>query len=90
LARLLLHFEFLKAAQYAPPWLKREMTGRKKDDGWIWLVAEVVGVLLLFGLIWPQSRQMICAVGVPAVGAISIAGTGLIGFGIYRFVTRAQ
>ena len=89
LARLLLHFESMKAAQYPPPWLRREMTGRRKDDDWIWLVAEVVGALLLFGLIWPQSREMICAVGLPAVCAVSIAGAGLIGIGFYRLVTRS-
>jgi len=66
------------------------MARRRKDDDWIWLVAELIGVLLLFGLISPQTRQMICAVGVLAVCAVSIAGTGLIGFGIYRFVTWSQ
>ena len=66
------------------------MAGRRKDEGWSWLVAELIGVLLLFALISPQTRQMICAVGVLAVCAVSIGGTGLIGFGIYRFVIRSQ
>ena len=55
------------------------MRDRRRDDDWIWLVAELIGVLLLFGLMWPESRQMIFAAGAPAVCAISIAGTGLIG-----------
>ncbi len=90
MARMLLHLEVLKAAWAARPRSKREMNDRRQDDDWIWLVAEVIGVLLLFGLMWSESRQMIFAAGVPAVCAISIAGTGLIGFGIYRFVTRSQ
>ena len=89
MARLLLHFELLKAAQDAPPWSKREMTGRRRDGDWIWLVAELIGVLMLYGLFSPRSRQVIHAAGVPAVCAVSIAGIGLIGFGIYRFVTRS-
>jgi hypothetical protein len=89
-ARLLLLLERFEAASYAPPWTSREMARRRKDDDWIWLVAQLIGVLLLFGLISPQTRQMICAVGVLAVCAVSIAGTGLIGFGIYRFVTWSQ
>ena len=66
------------------------MARRRKDGDWIWLVAELIGVLLLYGLMSPQTRQMICAVGVLAVCAVSIAGTGLIGFGICRFVARSQ
>jgi hypothetical protein len=66
------------------------MRGRRQNDDWIWLVAELMGVLVLFGLIWPQTRQVICAVGVLAVCIVSITGTGLIGFGIYRFVSRSQ
>ena len=90
MARLLLCFEVVKAAEYAPPWTKREMASRRRDEGWSWLVAELIGVLLLFGLISPQTRQMICSVGVLAVCAVSIGGIGLIGFGIYRFVIRSQ
>ena len=66
------------------------MRARRQHDDWIWLAAELMGVLVLFGLISPQIRQVICAAGVLAVCAVSIAGTGLIGFGIYRFVTRSQ
>ena len=66
------------------------MERRRKDDDWIWLVAQLIGVLLLFGLISPQIRQMICAIGIFAVCALSIAVAGLIGFGIYRFVTRSR
>jgi hypothetical protein len=66
------------------------MRDRRRDGDWIWLIAELVGVLLLFGLISPEIRQTICAAGVLAVCAVSIAGTGLIGFGIYRFVARSQ
>lgn len=66
------------------------MARRRKDDDWIGLVAQLIGVLFLFGAISPQFRQMIFAIGIFAVCALGIAVAGLIGFGIYRFVTRSR
>jgi len=63
---------------------------RKKDDDWIGLVAQLAGVLILLGLISPQVRQTITAVGFVAVCLVGVAMVGLIGFGIYRWATRYQ
>jgi len=54
---------------------------RKRDDGWIGLVAQLAGVVILLSLISPQVRQTISAVGFIAVCLLAVAVVGLIGFG---------
>lgn len=66
------------------------MTTRRKHDDWIWVIAESLGVLLLFALISPHTRQVLYAAGLLPVCLVSITGTSLIGYGIYRFVTWSQ
>jgi hypothetical protein len=90
LARLLLHFEYFGAVQCVPLWTKREMARRRDDNDWICLVAQIGGALLLLSLFSPQTRQIIFTLGTLAVCAVGIAGSGLIGFGICRFVTRSR
>ncbi len=63
---------------------------RKRDDDWIGLVAQLVGLVVLLSLISPQVRQMISAIGLIAICFLCLAVIGLIGFGIFRFATRAQ
>src|SRR6266567_1455756 len=63
---------------------------RKREDDWIGVVAQLVGLMVLLSLISPQVRQMISAVGLIAICFLCLAVVGLIGFGIYRFATRAQ
>jgi hypothetical protein len=66
------------------------MARRRKDDDWIWLVTQLSGALVLLSLISPQTQEAICAIGVGGACALGIAAAGLIGFGIYRFVTGSQ
>lgn len=53
-------------------------------------VAQLVGVVLLLGLISPQGRQMISGIGFIAICIVGVLFVGLIGFGVYRFATRSQ
>lgn len=53
-------------------------------------VAQLVGVVLLLGLISPQGRQMISGIGFIAICISAVLFLGLIGFGVYRFATRSQ
>lgn len=53
-------------------------------------VAQLVGVVLLLGLISPQGRQMLSGIGFIAICIVGVLFVGLIGFGVYRFATRSQ
>lgn len=66
------------------------MARRRKDDEWIGLVAQVVGVALLLGLISIQVRQILSAIELIAVCVAAIAIIGLFGFGVYKFSSRSK
>jgi hypothetical protein len=53
-------------------------------------VVQVSGVVMLFGLISPQGRQIISGIGFLAICILGVSLFGLIGFGVYRFLTRSQ
>lgn len=53
-------------------------------------VAQLVGGVLLLGLISPQVRQMIAGLGFIAICLLGVMVVGLAGFGAYRFATRSQ
>lgn len=53
-------------------------------------VAQLIGVVLLLGLISPQGRQLISGIGILAIWALGLVIVGLIGFGVYRYATRSQ
>lgn len=53
-------------------------------------VAQLVGGVLLLGLISPQVRQMIAGLGFIAICLLGVMVVGLVGFGAYRFATRSQ
>jgi HJR/Mrr/RecB family endonuclease len=66
------------------------MARRRKDDDWIALVAQLGGLVVLLSLISPQARQAISAFGVLAFCLLGLIVVGLIGFCVYRLVTRSQ
>jgi len=63
---------------------------RKRDDDWIGPVAQLAGGVMLLSLISPQVRQTLSVAGFIAICLLALAVVGLIGFGIYRYATRAQ
>lgn len=63
---------------------------RRRDDAWIGLVAQLAGFAVLLSFLSPQVRQAIWAFGFIAICLLGVAIIGLIGFGIYRYATRAQ
>lgn len=63
---------------------------RTRDGDWIGLAAQLAGVIILLSLISPQARQTISAAGGMATCLLGLAVAGLIGFGLYRWLTRSQ
>jgi hypothetical protein len=63
---------------------------RKIDDDWIELIVKLGGFVMMIFVITPQGRQMLAAFGVLAVCAVGLGLVGLIGFVIYRIVTRSK
>jgi restriction system protein len=63
---------------------------RKRDDDWIGLVAQLVGMVFLLSLISPQVRHTISAIGFIAICLLGVVVIALIGFGVYRWATRSQ
>ena len=53
-------------------------------------VAQLVGGVLLLGLISPQARQIIAGLGFIAICFLGVMVVGLVGFGAYRFATQSQ
>jgi len=66
------------------------MARRRKEADLIELVIPLVGLVALLSLISPQARQIISTFGLIAVWLLVLAVVGLVGFGLYRFVTRSQ
>lgn len=67
------------------------MGRRTNTDGvWIGLAAQLAGLAILLGLISPQVRQAISAIGFIAVCFLGITVFGLIGFGMCRWSTRSR
>jgi hypothetical protein len=63
---------------------------RKKDNDFIGLVAQFIGLVALLSLISPQVRQAIFTIGFLGVCLLGLVVIGLIGFGIYRFAIGSQ
>lgn len=63
---------------------------RRRDDDWIWPVAQLLGLLFFLGMLSPQLRQAMFALGFLAICALSVAMIGLICFVVYRLAIRAQ
>jgi hypothetical protein len=63
---------------------------RRREDHWIAPVAQLLGLLFILGMLSPQVRQAMFALGFLAICALIVAMIGLIGFVVYRFATRAQ
>lgn len=63
---------------------------RKRNDDWIGIVARLVGVLVLLSFLSPDVRHAVSAFGFLAVCLVGVSVVGLIGFGIYRRVSREK
>jgi Restriction endonuclease/Topoisomerase DNA binding C4 zinc finger len=78
------------AVGIAPAAFWGNMARKTKQPDRVGMVAQFPGTVLLLGLILPQVRQTILAVGIIAVAVVGLAVLGLIGFGVYRLATRSQ
>jgi len=61
-----------------------------RDEDWIMLLPKVAGVLLLFGLISPQGRQLLSAIESTFTLMLVAAVGGLFCIGAYRWMTRSE
>jgi len=73
--------------QYPGSRMARSRTG---DGAWVGLAAQLAGGVILLSLVSPQARQTISAAGGMAICLLGLAVVGLIGFGLYRWLTRSQ
>jgi hypothetical protein len=70
--------------------LRQNMARRRKNDDWIALVAQLGGLVVLLSLISPQARQALSAIGVLAFCLLGLIIVSLVGFCVYRILTRSQ
>jgi len=66
------------------------MASRTNKSRWIGAVAQIAGLILLLGLVSPQLRQAIFALGFIAVLIVGLAVIGIIGFSVFRFFIRSR
>jgi hypothetical protein len=60
------------------------MARRRQETDVIGLIVQLVGLVLLIGLVFPAVRRSIAALGFIAMGLSVLVVVGLVGFGIYR------
>jgi restriction system protein len=60
------------------------MARRRKEDEVLTMVAQLVGLAILFVIIFPQGRQLLSALALPAIVFFILACFGLAAFIIYR------
>ena len=64
------------------------MARRRRDDDWIWPVAQLVGLFVALGFIYPPFRQVVVGVGSPFVVVLVVVVVGVLGLGTCRLLAR--
>ena len=60
---------------------------RRRDDDWVWPLAQLAGVVVLASMLIPGIRQMVFAIGWIAFILFGLAIVGLVFVGIFRLAT---
>lgn len=66
------------------------MAQRKKDDDWIWAIAQLAGLFVALGFIYPPFRQTISAFGSLLVALLILVLVAVLGLVLYRIATRSK
>lgn len=66
------------------------MARRRNDDDWIWAIAQLAGLFVLLGFVYPPIRKTIFALGSLVVGVLILLFIALLGLVAYRIATRAK
>jgi len=66
------------------------MARRKKDDDWIWAIAQLGGLFVALGFIYPPFRQTIFAFGSFLLALLILLIVAVLGLAIYRITTRSK
>src|SRR6266851_207113 len=64
------------------------MARRRRNDDWIWPVAQLVGLLMGLSLIYPPFRQVVVGIGSIVLSVVVIAVVLIFGVGIYKLASR--
>lgn len=60
---------------------------RRRDDDWVWPIAQLAGLAAFAAMLIPGVRQMFFSIGIIALAFLGIVVLGLVVFGIYRLAT---
>jgi hypothetical protein len=66
-----------------------QMARRRQEADTVGLVAQLAGLVVLISLFFPAVRRALAELGFIAVCFSILVVAGLVGFGIYRLITRA-
>jgi HJR/Mrr/RecB family endonuclease len=64
------------------------MARRRRDDDWIWPVAQLVGLFVALGFIYPPFRQVVVGIGSLFVVLLVVAVVVVLGLGTYKLLAR--